>query len=290
MSFSSAQLKAAQLFDVQGWVVVVTGGGTGLGLITAVTFLVNGAARVYITGRRAEVLQKAAETYNSAEDAIGEIVPVVCDVTKKDDIEKLVATVRAKNKFVNILVNNASVGGVKNDFVEKTNVEDISKALFASDPKTWNEALNLNTSSMFFTSAAFLPLLVAAKGSFSSPGSILNISSMSGITKQSQGGQFPYNTAKAGTIALTKQLAYEFRRPDLGIRVNTLAPGFFPSEMTPADLFAGNADEVRARWGVPIGRQGRPTEYAQAVLNLAVNEYMNGSTVVIDGGWLLEQS
>jgi len=290
MSSAPAQLTASQLFDVGGWVVVVTGGGTGLGLITAVTFLVNGAARVYITGRREEVLRKAAETYNHAEGVLGEIIPVVCDVTKKEDIEKLAASVRAKDKFVNLLVNNASVGGDKSDFAKKPNVEDISKTLFASDLQAWNDVLHLNTSSMFFASAAFLPLLVAAKGPFRSPGSILNISSMSGITKQTQGGQFAYNTAKAGTIALTKQLAYEFRRPELGVRVNTLAPGYFPSEMTPAHLFAGTPGEVRAQWGIPIGRLGRPTEYAQAVLNLAVNDYMNGSTVVIDGGWLLEQS
>ena len=84
----------------------VTGGGTGLGLITAVTFLVNGAARVCktfinsfaslrtskqisidITGRRGEVLRKAAETYNQAEGAVGEIIPLEGDVTKKEDIE-----------------------------------------------------------------------------------------------------------------------------------------------------------------------------------------------------------
>jgi hypothetical protein len=53
---------------------------------------------------------------------------------------------------VNFLVNNASVGGVKNDFAEKTNVEDVSKALFAVEPETWNEILVLNTSSMYFTS------------------------------------------------------------------------------------------------------------------------------------------
>ncbi|KAF8579726.1 NAD(P)-binding protein [Ramaria rubella] len=286
--FSPSQLNAAQLFDVKGWVVVVTGGGTGLGLITAATFLTNGAARVYIAGRREDVLKKAVKDYGDG--MAGEMVPVVCDIAKKEDIEKLVAFVQSKDKFVNLLVNNASVGGKKNQFTTKTNVHDISKALFAMELSEWNQVLHVNTSSIFYTSAAFLPLLVAAKESFRSTGSILNISSMSGITKQSQGGQFPYNTAKAGTISLTKQLAYEFRKSDVGVRVNTLAPGYFPSEMTPASLFPDDLDLVRIQEGLPAGRQGRPKEYAQAVLNLAVNDYINGSTLVIDGGWLLEHS
>ena len=69
---------------------------------------------------------------------------------------ELVASVRARDKFVNILVNNASVGGVSNDFYKETNVEDISKVLFASDLQGWNEVLHLNTSSMFFTSGKSL--------------------------------------------------------------------------------------------------------------------------------------
>jgi len=113
---------------------------------------------------------------------------------------------------------------------------------------------------------------------------------MSGITKQSQGGQFPYNAAKAAIISLSQQLAYEFRRPGLGIRVNTVAPGYFSSEMTPASLFNGTPEDIYKEWGVPVGRQGNYRDYAQAVLCLASNEYMSGSTVLIDGGWLLEQS
>jgi len=266
----------------------VTGGGTGLGIITAVSLIANGAARVYITGRREEVLQNAAKIHN--EGTTGEIIPVTCDITKKEDIEKLVAFVRSKDNSINLLVNNAGVGGVKNDFQNSPDPETMSKTLFASDLKAWNEVLHINTSAIYFASAAFLPLLVAAKGQFGSPGSILNISSMSGITRQSQGGQFAYNAAKAATISLSQQLAYEFRRPELGVRVNTLAPGYFPSGMLPGDLFSQDSAEVRAKWGLPVGRPGNATDYAQAVLSVAVNGYMNGAILVIDGGWLLEQS
>jgi len=113
---------------------------------------------------------------------------------------------------------------------------------------------------------------------------------MSGITKQSQGGQFPYNSAKAALISLTELLAYELRRPDLGIRVNNIAPGFFSSDMTPASLFQGTPEEIRKQWGLPAGRQGGYRDYAQAILLFASNEYTTGSTLLIDGGWLLDHS
>lgn len=151
----------------------------------------------------------------------------------------------------------------------------------------WTWIYKVNVASYYFTSAAFLPLLCAARDNgFSDAGSILNISSISGITKESQNGQFSYNASKAATISLTEQLAVDFKR--LEVRVNTLAPGYFPSEMTPIDNDKGNAKQhFQEKWGIPFGRAGQPRDYAQAVLNFAVNQYVTGSTLVIDGAWLL---
>ena len=71
---------------------------------------------------------------------------------------------------------------------------------------------------------------------------------------------------------MTEQLAVDFKRPDLEVRVNTLAPGYFPSEMTPIANDAGKQKEhFRTAWGVPFGRAGHPRDYAQAVLNFATN-------------------
>ncbi|GJJ10702.1 hypothetical protein Clacol_004929 [Clathrus columnatus] len=237
---------------------------------------------VDITGRRSEVLENVSITYEGP----GELVPFVGDVTKKEDIKNLVEFVKQRDQYINLLVNNAAVGGVKNDFAQKSSIEEFSEALFSTTFEEWNTTLHLNSTAMFFMAAAFLPLL--AKGP--NPGCIINVSSMSGITKQSQGGQFAYNASKAATISLTQQLAYEFRKPGLSVRVNAIAPGFFPSEMTPARIFSPDPDVVRAQWGVPLGRIGHPREYAQAILTLAVDTYMNGSVLLVDGGWLLEQS
>lgn len=113
-------------------------------------------------------------------------------------------------------------------------IESISAAMFDNQEiSNWTHMYAINVASYYFVSAAFLPLLVAARSyGFSEAGNILNVSSMSGITKTSQNGQFAYNASKAACISLTEQLATDFKRPGVEVRVNTIAPGYFPSEMT----------------------------------------------------------
>lgn len=282
-------LTVQSLFDIKGWVAVVTGGGTGLGLITAKALAANGA-KVYVTGRRAEKL-KDAEMTDSASG--GSIIGVQMDVTDKDSIKAAVKQISEKEKHLNLLVNNAGVTS-KNygpSGMPKGNVAEISETMFNNqDFEDWDWIYKVNVASYYFTSAAFLPLLCAARDTAGYPeaGSILNISSISGITKESQNGQFSYNASKAAAISLTEQLAVDLKRPGLEVRVNTLAPGYFPSEMTPIDAEAGNEKEhFIKKWGIPFGRAGQPRDYAQAVLNFAVNQYVTGSTLVIDGAWLL---
>jgi len=291
--FDANILKSDKLHDFSNWVAIVTGGGTGLGYITAAALVVNGASRVYITGRRPNILKEAVSKFESDTGLLGRIIPYQCDVTSKDQVLKFASYLSTKEQCVNLLVNNAGIGGVKNRAVRlppETSPEEFSEALLECTEQTWDDVMHINTSAVYYMTAALLPLLVQARKLFPTSGSVLNVSSMSGITKQSQGGQFPYNSAKAAMISLTQLMAYEFRRPDIGIRVNTVAPGYFSSEMTPKSLFTGTPEEIYKERGIPLGRQGGPKDYAQAILYFASNEYSNGSTLVIDGGWLLEQS
>lgn len=104
-------------------------------------------------------------------------------------------------------------------------------------------------------------------------------------------GHFSYNAAKGGTVQLTKLMAHEFKKN--GIRVNSIAPGYFPSEMT-----TGGSDEkqksemsrerIEGYGHVPMGRAGSDEEMAQGVIFLAKNRYVSGEVVAIDGGVLLE--
>lgn len=282
-------LTAQSLYNVKGWVAVVTGGGTGLGLITANALCANGV-KVYVTGRRAEKL-KDAERQDSASG--GSIIGIQMDVTDKESIRAAVKQISEKEKCVNLLVNNAGVSGINygpNGMPQGSAAEISEKMMNNESFDDWTWMYKVNVTSYYFTSCAFLPLLVAARdqAGYQDAGNIINVSSISGITKESQNGQFAYNSSKAACISLTEQLAVDLKRPGLEIRVNTLAPGYFPSEMTPIGGDMGQQKEhFRTKWGIPVGRSGTPRDYAQALLNFAVNGYVTGSTLVIDGAWLL---
>jgi NAD(P)-dependent dehydrogenase (short-subunit alcohol dehydrogenase family) len=181
----------------------------------------------------------------------------------------------------------------------------------------------------YLCSAAFVHLLAAAgtKGPVKRPGNIINISSLSGLTKWSQNGQFAYNVgpytasscadprqcAKAAVIQLSKLMATDLCAEEIGIRVNNLAPGYFSTELTtgtastngksswPIDEFKAemkrvhsNADRpgtdtemgsVRIHWNHSM--QSWLTPNPQGILFLATNDYVNGHTLLIDGGLLL---
>lgn len=282
-----SSLEATSLFNVKGWVAVVTGGGTGLGLVTAQALAANGV-KVYVTGRRIEKLKEAETQHSSG----GSIIALQMDVTSKDSIKEGVKFIESKEKHINFLVNNAGITSVNYgpNGQPKGDIRAISEEMFNNqDFNDWTWVYSIDVASYYFTSVAFLPLLVAAReNGYEEAGSILNISSMSGITKNSQNGQFSYNAAKAGCVSLTEQLAHDFKRADIMVRVNQLAPGYFPSQMTPIGADAGKEpDFFRTKWGIPFARGGKAKDYAQAVLNMAVNQYCTGSTLIIDGGWLL---
>lgn len=224
------QFDASKLFGVEGFVAVVTGGGTGIGLMATQALSANGA-KVYITGRRKEVLENAAKSHQPA-NGKGQIIPIgPCDVTSKEDLEKLVADIGKKEKYINLLVCNAGISGPKAD-PEYSGAEDLKERLWNNeDFASWGENYNTNVTSVYFTTVAFLPLLQAAirpKGPLEPYStSVITISSMSGIMRHAQ-GHFAYNTAKGGTVQLTKLMSSEFQKAE--IRVNSIAPGYFPSE------------------------------------------------------------
>ncbi|WWC66349.1 uncharacterized protein I206_100250 [Kwoniella pini CBS 10737] len=292
----SDALTISNLFNIKGWVAIVTGGGTGLGLCTASALAANGA-KVYITGRRLEPLEKAAREASPKEGG-GQLIPIQADASTKEGIQKMREVIESKEKWVNVLINNhgVSLGHADPNAVEQT-PEALSKEMFENESfESWLNAYQINTASYYFTSFAFLPLLSAAKtvGGYPEPGNILNLGSVSGITKTSQKGQFSYNANKAATISLSHQLATEFARRNLNIRVNVICPGYYPSGMnTMQGQYAGGSDEslefARKKWGIPFGRAGNAVDYAQAIFSLIANQYVTGAELVIDGGWLLVQ-
>ncbi|GKT45898.1 rhamnolipids biosynthesis 3-oxoacyl-[acyl-carrier-protein] reductase [Colletotrichum spaethianum] len=279
------------LFDLTGKVALVTGGGTGIGLMATQALAANGA-KVYITSRNQDKLDNTAKTYGG-ENVAGEIIPIQADVTSKADIDKLFKEISSKEDCLDVLINNAGVSSGAVD-VESDSAEDMKATLFDSESSNfedWTDTYRTNVAAVFYVAASFLPLL--QKSTDTRPGwsgTVVNISSISGMIKKSQ-HHFSYNASKAATIHVNRMLAEEIASNGLKIRVNSIAPGVFPSEMTtkePADGQQKSAiPKEKYADKVPAGRPGKDEDMAATVLFFACNQYLNGQTLAVDGGYTL---
>lgn len=253
---------------------------------------VNGA-KVYIVGRTKEKLDKVVETYNK--DLEGEIIALEGDVTKKSEVARLYQEISSREKCLCILVNNAGISSATVETDVKGNAQELKKSLFDNESvteKDWTDTYHTNVASIYFMTSAFLPLLQASSEHFPNwSASVINISSISGFVRGAQ-HHFSYNASKAAAAHLTRMMASEITSTNrLKIRINSIAPGVFPSEMTAeeSDEFQKShipADKYKDK--VPAGRPGRDIDMAQAVLALASNQYIVGQTILVDGGYSLE--
>ncbi|KAG8992278.1 hypothetical protein FRB94_011734 [Tulasnella sp. JGI-2019a] len=293
---SSHGLSAQALFDVSGYVALVTGGGTGIGLMIAEGLASNGAI-VYIAARRMDVVSKAAEAFDQTSGG-GKLVPLELDVIDKTSISKAVARIQQEHGRLDALVNNAGQVGPVSEFIsdrqspENASADSLGKAVFDSESfEQWSNHFTVNVSSIFFVTMAFLGLLEAGANARPNHGSaVINIGSISGLMTLNQ-GHFCYNSGKAAVHHLTKMLATEFGLKGHKIRVNAIAPGLFLSELVdPGDK---HIDEVVDKLSgslipVPAKRAGRPSDMAACALYLAsaAGSYVNGQILVPDGGWV----
>lgn len=139
------------------------------------------------------------------------------------------------------------------------------------DFEQWNSTFNTNVSSVYFTTVAFLPLLQAGTETYGPrTASVIVISSMSGIMRHAQ-GHFSYNAAKGATVHLAKLMSAEFEKTE--IRVNSIAPGYFPSEMTAKESGEDQKshlpdEKVQEKGHTPAQRPGSDEEMAQAVVSI----------------------
>ncbi|KAA1102470.1 hypothetical protein PGT21_000393 [Puccinia graminis f. sp. tritici] len=230
-------------------------------------------ARVYITGRREEVLNQAVDNYHK--HAKGEIIGA--NVTEKSDLEKIIKDISEKEpNGIQILVNNAGISGPKTEvFSNGHSIEEASQKFLKNESfDQWDSVWRTNVSGVFFTTVAFLPLL--AKGgdnNMNYRSGVVNITSISGMVKISQ-NHFAYNASKAAAIHLTKMMACELANSK--IRFNSIAPGVFPSEMTAK---CGSDDRGKSdisesfdasKYKIPAGRPGRLEEMAASILYVSI--------------------
>lgn len=270
-------------------VAIVSGAGTGIGLMQAQALSVNGA-KVYIVGRHEEKLDQVAELYGKNID--GKIIPLTADITCKKSIANLVKDFSSREDHLDILMNTAGIAG-QSQPVNSSNPEELRKSLFDNETATfadWDAIYRTNVSHLYFMTTAFLPLL--QKGSdkrYAWSSVVINTSSISGIVKVSQ-NHFAYNASKAGAVHLTKMLAYEMSNAGLKIRINQIAPGAFPSEMTAMssdDKHKSHLPKGMMEGVVPAARPGHDRDMASATIFTATNQYLNGATIVVDGVYIL---
>ncbi|KAF5874347.1 putative short chain dehydrogenase reductase family protein [Botrytis fragariae] len=282
MSDTNKNFLLSNVFNVKGKVALVTGGGSGIGLMATQALAVNGA-KVYIVGRTEEKLENVVNHHG--QNIEGEIIPIVADVTRKDEIAR-------EMSLHCILINNAGISGATQQTEAKT-AEEMKKNLFDDESSTfddWCNTYRTNVPQLFFMTTAFLPLLQKASDhQYGYSGTVINISSISGIVQSSQ-HHFGYNASKAAAIHLTKMLSSEIAGNGLKIRVNSIAPGVFPSEMTTGGESGQDQKshiEKEKYEKVPAKRPGKDEDMAGAILFAATNQYLNGQTVAVDGGYIL---
>ena len=243
-------------FRLDDKVVVVTGASSGLGVAFAQAFAEAGAD-VVLGARRVERL---AETGRLVEAAGRRYVAVQTDVADPEQCTALIAKAVEEFGRVDVLINNAGVG--------------TAYPATRETPEQFRQVIDVNLNGAYWCAQAFGR---AAKNG----GSIVNISSVIGL-HPGHVPQAAYAASKAGLIGLTRDLAQQWTGRK-NIRVNAIAPGFFPTEMT-GEMDPGQADLVTMT--TPAGRLGDPMELAAAGVFLASDaaSYITGITLPVDGG------
>jgi NAD(P)-dependent dehydrogenase (short-subunit alcohol dehydrogenase family) len=244
-------------FRLEGRVAVVTGASSGLGTRFARVLHAAGAD-VVVAARRIDRLEELARELDGA-------LPVACDVSDDAAIDALVAAALDRHGHIDILVNNAGVG------------EPVPATDEPADVFRQAVAVNLTGA---FVACQRVGRHMLDRGA----GAIVNVVSMLGLVGS---GQIPfpsYTASKGGLVNLTRELGAEWGRR--GVRVNALAPGWFPSEMT-AEMFADERSMSWVRRKAPMGRPGDVHELDGALLFLAsdASSYVTGHILTVDGGW-----
>ncbi|MEP9359620.1 SDR family oxidoreductase [Sphingomonas sp. KR3-1] len=249
------------LFDLTGRVAIVTGGSRGLGLQVARALGEYGASLAIVARRQTELDAAVEALAEAGYTASGFAV----DLGTPAAAVELTERVLAQFGRIDVLVNNA--GATWGAPAEAYPLEG------------WNKVIDLNVTGLFLLTQAVARTAFLPQGK----GAVVNVASIEGLLGHHPDrlGTIAYNTAKGAVINMTRALAAEWG--PRGIRVNALAPGFFPSKMTAATLDAHGAEMLHQ---TPLGKLGGETDLMGPALLLASDAggHITGQTIVVDGG------
>jgi NAD(P)-dependent dehydrogenase (short-subunit alcohol dehydrogenase family) len=251
------------LFSLDGRIALVTGGSRGIGKMIARGFLNQGAAKVYITARKANSCEATAKELSAEYD--GECIALPIDISTVEGCDKLAAEIVEREPRLDILVNNA--GAAWGAPAEDHPVE------------AWDKLMNLNVRGYFILSQHIAKRSMIPR----KYGRIVNIASIAGL-----GGNPPemttlaYNTSKGAVISFTEALGCEWGK--YNITVNAICPGFFPSKMTQATLNRLGEEKLAAH--APLKRLGDDEDLKGVTLLFAsdAGKHITGQWLAVDGG------
>lgn len=258
----------------------------------------NGAAKIFVLGRRVNALQETA-----AQSTPGLVIPVQCDVTSKESLEAAYQAVAAQTTYVDILFANGGIMGPLMRPPQKADgslpsLSELREELFNIPMETFTDVLNVNVTGSYYTVLAFLPLLEAANNRRPAPqagvltaptAQVVITSSIAGFIRKVP-FSYAYNASKSATTHLVKMLSTGLS--DYDIRVNGIAPGLYHSDMA-NHIFedkgiegSGVSEGSFPREIIPIRRSGSEEDFAGLVIWMASNSggYLNGSMMLTDGG------
>jgi 2-deoxy-D-gluconate 3-dehydrogenase len=251
---------STDLFSLEGKIAVVTGASRGIGRAIALGFARAGADLALAARSEADLDSLAKEIAGLGRRAI--VIPT--DVTKREDIERLMARTVDELGGLHVLVNNA--GGTR-----------FMSPLVALRPEGWEKTIKLNLDSVFHATQLGAQAMLASGAG----GSIIQIASVAGI----EGAQTLsyYSAAKGGVRLMTQAAAKELATS--GVRMNSIAPGWIATDLNAgARSDEGTRREMEAM--IPMGRIGEAEEIVGAAIFLAsdASSYVTGTTLVVDGG------
>jgi len=252
-----------QLYDLTGRVCIVTGGGRGIGRGISEGLAAFGA-KVVMTGRTEATLAEAATTIR---EKGGEAIGHAADISREEDVLALCDATIAHYGRIDVLVNNAGINPIYKS-LERTALDE------------WQTIIDTNLTGLFLCCKHLgTPMVTQGKGS------IINISSIAGHVGLKR--SVPYCASKGGVELLTKALAIDWAPK--GVRVNTIAPGYFETDLTAG--VRGKDELARPLLDrTPLDRFGKLDDIAGAVVFLAsdASAYVTGASLAVDGGWTAE--
>lgn len=251
-----------ELFNLRDKVALVTGAGKGLGKSMALALSESGAHVAVVSRTQSDIEATAQEIRESGVKA----VPIVADVTKQEDVARMVEKVFSELKTIDILVNN--VGTYVFGHCLESSLED------------WHKILEINLTSTYLCSKAVGKHMVERQR-----GKIINVSSALGVF--GAGGSTAYCASKGGVIQLTRALAIEWAK--YNIMVNSIAPYSMETEMTKTMLEDEKVKKAIIS-KIPMKRIGKPSDLSGVVVFLAskASDYITGQVIFVDGGFSVQ--